>query len=282
MQADEEVGKIAQAVPVIISRTLELFVESLLTKSSSITNSRNAKTLSPSHLKQCIMSESRFDFLKDLVKLVPDIAMEEGSLNAQNDQPLNLAMPSASKLSKSLSKESEPTKNRTVLGNGTSEVNGLSRALQRSQSLQPTSTAAIATTSVSTQSQYHHLQQQKFYLNNYTNHQNTSSHKPNNELRAPHPKVSRLNSTPASATITSEQQQPKHLPAPLNFPIQISYNIDGSSAGSAIESPAVKIDYSKFTLPATSPSIKIDLSNFNQQVTKSTNSSSCLDEDYDI
>lgn len=79
MQADEEVGKIAQAVPVIISRTLELFVESLLTKSSSITNSRNAKTLSPSHLKQCIMSESRFDFLKDLVKTVPDIAMEEGA-----------------------------------------------------------------------------------------------------------------------------------------------------------------------------------------------------------
>lgn len=79
MQADEEVGKIAQAVPVIISRTLELFVESLLTKSSSITNSRNAKTLSPSHLKQCIMSESRFDFLKDLVKSIPDIAMEEGS-----------------------------------------------------------------------------------------------------------------------------------------------------------------------------------------------------------
>lgn len=78
MQADEEVGKIAQAVPVIISRTLELFVESLLTKSSQITTARNAKTLSPSHLKQCIMSEQRFDFLKDLVKTVPDIG-EDGS-----------------------------------------------------------------------------------------------------------------------------------------------------------------------------------------------------------
>lgn len=82
MQADEEVGKIAQAVPVIISRTLELFVESLLTKSSSITSSRNAKTLSPSHLKQCIMSESRFDFLKDLVKTVPDITTEDGTMSA--------------------------------------------------------------------------------------------------------------------------------------------------------------------------------------------------------
>ncbi len=86
MQADEEVGKIAQAVPIIISRTLELFVESLLTKSSQITISRNAKTLSPSHIKQCIMSESRFDFLKDLVKNIPDIAIEDTSGNGSEEQ----------------------------------------------------------------------------------------------------------------------------------------------------------------------------------------------------
>lgn len=86
MQADEEVGKIAHAVPVIISRTLELFVESLLTKSSHITLSRNAKTLSPTHLKQCIMSESRFDFLKDLVKNVPDISVDENLTNENEQQ----------------------------------------------------------------------------------------------------------------------------------------------------------------------------------------------------
>lgn len=74
MQTDEEVGKVAQAVPVIISRTLELFVESLLTKTLQITMSKSAKTLSPSHMKQCILSESRFDFLKDLVKTLPDSA----------------------------------------------------------------------------------------------------------------------------------------------------------------------------------------------------------------
>jgi Dr1-associated corepressor len=88
MQADEEVGKIAQAVPVIISRTLELFVESLLTKSSQITISRNAKTLSPTHLKQCIMSESRFDFLKDLVKNIPEITIDDTSttgIASEND-----------------------------------------------------------------------------------------------------------------------------------------------------------------------------------------------------
>lgn len=50
MQCDEEVGKVAQAVPVIISRALELFVESLLKKAEVVTNARNAKTLTPSHL----------------------------------------------------------------------------------------------------------------------------------------------------------------------------------------------------------------------------------------
>ncbi|XP_076760709.1 negative cofactor 2 alpha [Xylocopa sonorina] len=74
MQTDEEVGKVAQAVPIIISRTLELFVHSLLTKTMEITSAKNAKTLSPSHMKQCILSESRFDFLKDLVKSLPDVS----------------------------------------------------------------------------------------------------------------------------------------------------------------------------------------------------------------
>ncbi|CAH0545989.1 unnamed protein product [Brassicogethes aeneus] len=81
MQTDEEVGKVAQAVPVIISRTLELFVESLLKKSTQITQARSAKTLTPSHMKQCILSESRFDFLKDLVKNIPDASVQEDNEN---------------------------------------------------------------------------------------------------------------------------------------------------------------------------------------------------------
>ncbi|KAK6632365.1 hypothetical protein RUM44_007407 [Polyplax serrata] len=74
MQTDEEIGKVAQAVPVIISRTLELFVESLLKRAMQITSAKNAKTLTPTHMKQCILSESRFDFLKDLVKGIPDVS----------------------------------------------------------------------------------------------------------------------------------------------------------------------------------------------------------------
>ncbi|KAJ2943058.1 hypothetical protein O0L34_g18749 [Tuta absoluta] len=42
-----------------------------------VTMSRNAKTLSPSHVKQCILAESRFDFLRDLVKNIPDVSAAE-------------------------------------------------------------------------------------------------------------------------------------------------------------------------------------------------------------
>ncbi|XP_043828743.1 dr1-associated corepressor [Dromiciops gliroides] len=73
MQTDEEIGKVAAAVPVIISRALELFLESLLKKACQVTQSRNAKTMTTSHLKQCIELEQRFDFLKDLVAAVPDM-----------------------------------------------------------------------------------------------------------------------------------------------------------------------------------------------------------------
>ncbi|KAH8305979.1 hypothetical protein KR018_007801 [Drosophila ironensis] len=93
MQSDEEIGKVAQAVPVIISRTLELFVESLLTKTLRITNSRNAKTLSPSHMRQCIVSEKRFDFLKELVRNIPDISVAEEAANAYGDEDVLRSSP---------------------------------------------------------------------------------------------------------------------------------------------------------------------------------------------
>ncbi|XP_014293968.1 dr1-associated corepressor [Halyomorpha halys] len=85
MQTDEEVGKVAQAVPVIISRTLELFVESLITKTMEITTMKNARTLSPHHMKQCILSENRFDFLRDLVKSVPEVSVSDDDLGSFSD-----------------------------------------------------------------------------------------------------------------------------------------------------------------------------------------------------
>lgn len=93
-----------------LPRTLELFVESLLTKTLKITSSRNAKTLSTSHMKQCIMSEQRFDFLRELVRNIPDISVAEEAANyheednqsspeeqyPDSDTPYDLSMPSTS------------------------------------------------------------------------------------------------------------------------------------------------------------------------------------------
>ncbi|GFG29812.1 hypothetical protein Cfor_00240 [Coptotermes formosanus] len=61
-----------------------------------ITSTKNAKTLTPSHMKQCILSESRFDFLKDLVISLPDVATcdcDDGAVqpNAISDGKLDTA-----------------------------------------------------------------------------------------------------------------------------------------------------------------------------------------------
>ncbi|KAK2826746.1 hypothetical protein Q5P01_020960 [Channa striata] len=68
MQQDTEVGRIATAVPVIISRALEMFLKSLLTKTCLITQSKPSSVMSLAHMKQCIESEKLFHFLKELVE----------------------------------------------------------------------------------------------------------------------------------------------------------------------------------------------------------------------
>ncbi|XP_032524526.1 uncharacterized protein LOC116775684 isoform X2 [Danaus plexippus] len=53
-----------------------------------VTITRNAKTLSPSHVKQCILAETRFDFLRDLVKNIPDVtAAEEREMMSGESSP---------------------------------------------------------------------------------------------------------------------------------------------------------------------------------------------------
>ncbi|XP_039598064.1 dr1-associated corepressor isoform X2 [Polypterus senegalus] len=67
MQKDKEVGKVASAVPVLISRALELFLKSLLTKSCQIAQSKHTRTMTQGHIQQCIETEKHFHFLKDMV-----------------------------------------------------------------------------------------------------------------------------------------------------------------------------------------------------------------------
>eukprot|EP01137_Pigoraptor_chileana_P023762 Opistho-2@90621 len=65
MQTDDDVGKVASATPLCISRACELFMEFLVLKSCDRTKAHNAKTMSVEHVKECIVSEPKFDFLRD-------------------------------------------------------------------------------------------------------------------------------------------------------------------------------------------------------------------------
>jgi len=77
MQSDEEVGKIALATPILISKALELFMRDLIQKTSDITRTKNAKVMTVSHLKICVKQEENFDFLTEIVEKVPDIEPEK-------------------------------------------------------------------------------------------------------------------------------------------------------------------------------------------------------------
>merc|ERR1712130_424725 len=72
MQSDEEIGKVAAAVPVLISRAIELFMVRLLRDAEKQIQQRNARTLTPQHIKQAIMSHECMSFLTGLVQNIPD------------------------------------------------------------------------------------------------------------------------------------------------------------------------------------------------------------------
>ncbi|KAK4788191.1 hypothetical protein SAY86_019510 [Trapa natans] len=77
MQADEDVGKIAMAVPLLVSKALELFLQDLCDHTYEITLKRGAKTLNSLHLKQCVQNFNVFDFLRETVSKVPELGGSE-------------------------------------------------------------------------------------------------------------------------------------------------------------------------------------------------------------
>lgn len=81
MQADEDVGKIAMAVPVLVSKALELFLQDLCDRTYDITLRRGAKTVNSLHLKHCVQSYNVFDFLREVVSKVPDYGHSDAGLD---------------------------------------------------------------------------------------------------------------------------------------------------------------------------------------------------------
>jgi histone H3/H4 len=67
MKQNEDIGKVAQAVPAMISRALELFNTMLVQKAGEVAHHRGAKTLTKEHVVEVIKEDPRLDFLSHLV-----------------------------------------------------------------------------------------------------------------------------------------------------------------------------------------------------------------------
>ncbi len=72
MQADEDVGKVAQATPTAVSKALELFMINIITKAAHEASARQSKRVTAAHLKQAVLADEGLDFLVEIVEKVPD------------------------------------------------------------------------------------------------------------------------------------------------------------------------------------------------------------------
>ncbi|KAM0256444.1 hypothetical protein ACHAQJ_004969 [Trichoderma viride] len=77
MQADEEVGKVAQQTPIAVGKALELFMIQLVTKSADIAKDKGSKRITASMLKHVVEADEQWDFLRDIVGRVEN--EKEGS-----------------------------------------------------------------------------------------------------------------------------------------------------------------------------------------------------------
>ncbi|GMM51828.1 negative cofactor 2 transcription regulator complex subunit [Starmerella bacillaris] len=68
MQSDEDVGKVAQATPVVVAKALELFMIQLVDATCEKAKQKNAKRVSLSHLYNAVWEEEKFDFLRDVMQ----------------------------------------------------------------------------------------------------------------------------------------------------------------------------------------------------------------------
>ncbi|KAM0752418.1 hypothetical protein T439DRAFT_287218, partial [Meredithblackwellia eburnea MCA 4105] len=72
IQADEDVGKVAQATPVLVSKALELFLTSLVNECVKDAKERGTKKITAYGLKRTVTQTPTFDFCADIVEGVPD------------------------------------------------------------------------------------------------------------------------------------------------------------------------------------------------------------------
>ncbi|KAK9442617.1 Histone-fold domain containing protein [Metarhizium brunneum] len=77
MQADEEVGKVAQQTPIAVGKALELFMIQLVTKGAEVAKDKGSKRVTAPMLKQVVETDDQWDFLREIVGRVEN--EKEGS-----------------------------------------------------------------------------------------------------------------------------------------------------------------------------------------------------------
>ena len=72
MQADENIGKVAQATPTAVAKALELFMIDFIAKTAECARVEGSRRVTATHLKQAVENDQTFDFLEDTVAGAPD------------------------------------------------------------------------------------------------------------------------------------------------------------------------------------------------------------------
>ncbi|CAF9908805.1 MAG: hypothetical protein GOMPHAMPRED_006319 [Gomphillus americanus] len=84
MQADEDVGKVAQVTPTAVNKALELFIVDFVLRSVEVAKSKGQKKVTTQHMKHVVTSEERFDWCKDFVGKIPDPPEKGGAGDDEN------------------------------------------------------------------------------------------------------------------------------------------------------------------------------------------------------
>ncbi|GEQ72285.1 hypothetical protein JCM33374_g5972 [Metschnikowia sp. JCM 33374] len=67
MQSDEDIGKVAQATPVVVGRALEIFMANLVEAAIIETKGAGVRRIAASHVRAAVEKTEQFDFLVDIV-----------------------------------------------------------------------------------------------------------------------------------------------------------------------------------------------------------------------
>lgn len=91
MQADDDIGKVAQVTPHVVSRALELFMIKIISASAAQASmsgggsGKGPKRILAQHVKKALQADECFDFLVDIIAKVPDAPVKGKKEQAASD-----------------------------------------------------------------------------------------------------------------------------------------------------------------------------------------------------